>query len=636
LKFFATFALPVKLGQVRIFAKKKLGQTPIECQFSDLYIYHCFCFLICMAVRLKNIGGLYMKKSLQPSLVFFFPVFFIFNSLFLFGQPIEGLEPNDQVKNTYQKVYRTNPYYSNLTPNFYPDAPVYDWFGLDSQCNPIQPALNPPLWQVWNKTTNQWVNTNESPPIVTGKGEQNNKFYIGIGYNVVVKLDKYRNTQGTCVNAELDFRNVVLIEVCGRLKIGSLVVAPEIEIINILDNFDTQIFINRIAEDEVINTIAVCFVPESYTGTPPYDDAIPKVCLVEDVNVGINDIPFSFTLDGENILFDDFIVNNSAFKVFPYFVNDSGETIFGELFSFSTLGQLKLTEKIVAGLKEATDESGGTEASFGNNFNLILCDETSQFEVGTLTVGQNANLTINGQLIINEIQGSTNNTQGLCIQGTGVIVTPDGGVPIFSGFGGGWITDPVTGLPIAWTPGVDNNICGFPDGELPIELLSFTPDIKADRIELNWTTGTEINNDYFTIERSRDMYGWEVLGFVPGAGNSSVPLSYSFSDLRPLDGLAYYRLKQTDFDGKFEYFGPIAAHYDLGMEGLDFKVLKQYTNWVIAVPNDGVYQVEVYNLMGHRLVSEKIENTITIPAPEGAVVIRVTDGFARSASRVVM
>ena len=72
------------------------------------------------------------------------------------------------------------------------------------------------------------------------------------------------------------------------------------------------------------------------------------------------------------------------------------------------------------------------------------------------------------------------------------------------------------------------------------------------------------------------------------------------------------------------------------MDGLDFKVLKQYTNWVIAVPNDGIYQVEVYNLMGHRLVSERTENTLTIPAPEGAVVIRVTDGFERSASRVVM
>jgi uncharacterized repeat protein (TIGR01451 family) len=183
---------------------------------------------------------------------------------------------------------------------------------------------------------------------------------------------------------------------------------------------------------------------------------------------------------------------------------------------------------------------------------------------------------------------------------------------------------------VHWMTGPDCNI------PLPIELLSFTPSIKPDRIELNWTTGTEINNDYFTLERSRDLYGWDILGFVPGAGNSSIPLNYTFSDLQPLDGLAYYRLKQTDFDGQFEYFGPISAHYDLGMEGLDFKVLKQYTNWVIAVPNDGIYQVEVYNLMGHRLVSEKIENTLTIQAPEGAVVIRVTDGYARSASRVVM
>jgi hypothetical protein len=137
-----------------------------------------------------------------------------------------------------------------------------------------------------------------------------------------------------------------------------------------------------------------------------------------------------------------------------------------------------------------------------------------------------------------------------------------------------------------------NIICGT----LPIELISYSPEVKPDRINLNWTTGSEINNDYFTIERSRDLYGWEVMGFVEGAGNSSVPIDYSFSDLNPLDGLAYYRLKQTDFDGAFKYYGPIAAHYDLGMEGLEFKVMKNYSNWVIAVPNDGIYQVEVYNL----------------------------------------
>ena len=257
-----------------------------------------------------------------------------------------------------------------------------------------------------------------------------------------------------------------------------------------------------------------------------------------------------------------------------------------------------------------------------NNVKIVICPGGS-FNLDVLKAKNNVTLEIDGVLNVNQIDGQTAN---LCINspaGTGVIQTPSGGMPVIEG---------------KWKYGPNCDSSNPDDGgiTLPIELLSFTPEIKPDRVELNWTTGSEINNDYFTIERSRDLYGWGVMGFVEGAGNSSVPLSYSFSDMRPLDGLGYYRLKQTDFDGQFKYYGPIAAHYDLGLEGLDFKVMKQYTNWVIAVPNDGVYQVEVYNLQGHRLHSERVENNLSIPAPQGAVVIRVTDGFERSASRVVM
>jgi uncharacterized repeat protein (TIGR01451 family) len=256
-----------------------------------------------------------------------------------------------------------------------------------------------------------------------------------------------------------------------------------------------------------------------------------------------------------------------------------------------------------------------------NQVNIIIC-ESGILVMDKLTAMNNVKIINDGIFLINSIQGMQAN---LCINGIGTVYNADTWEVVLHD--GILYQDIIEGN---WMTGEN---C---DEVLPIELLSFTPEVKPDRIDLLWTTGTEINNDYFTLERSRDMYGWDILGFVQGAGNSSIPLNYTFSDLQPLDGLAYYRLKQTDFDGKFEYFGPIAAHYDLGMEGLDFKVLKQYTNWVIAVPNDGIYQVEVYNLMGHRLVSERTENTLTIPAPEGGVVIRVTDGYARSASRVVM
>jgi uncharacterized repeat protein (TIGR01451 family) len=307
--------------------------------------------------------------------------------------------------------------------------------------------------------------------------------------------------------------------------------------------------------------------------------------------------------------------------------------------AFNKLGEVGLVKTDIKGEGKIETKN----ISVFNRVRIFVCP-TGTLIMDNIDAQNNVQIYNYGTFMFEQLTAGPAQGGGVpfCITGPGVYtdqtgapivsVTPivnDQGVTIDYNYG---IVNPDAfgGTHLLWMTGPDCNI------PLPIELLSFTPSIKPDRIELKWTTGTEINNDYFTLERSRDLYGWEVLGFVPGAGNSSVPLSYSFSDLRPLDGLAYYRLKQTDFDGKFEYFGPIAAHYDLGMEGLDFKVLKQYTNWVIAVPNDGVYQVEVYNLQGHRLVSEKIENTITIPAPESAVVIRVTDGFARSASRVVM
>jgi hypothetical protein len=84
---------------------------------------------------------------------------------------------------------------------------------------------------------------------------------------------------------------------------------------------------------------------------------------------------------------------------------------------------------------------------------------------------------------------------------------------------------------------------------LPIELLSFTGHKTLDGVELNWTTATERENDYFTLLRSADAENCEPIGFVDGAGNSTSAISYSFVDDEPLPGLNYYQLKQTDWNG---------------------------------------------------------------------------------------
>ncbi len=104
---------------------------------------------------------------------------------------------------------------------------------------------------------------------------------------------------------------------------------------------------------------------------------------------------------------------------------------------------------------------------------------------------------------------------------------------------------------------------GFsPVSSLPIELLDFSAEIMDDEyVQIEWTTASEINNDYFTIEKSTDGVEYEEIGEVKGAGNSSQSITYELEDEELIPGVVYYRLTQTDFDGQFEVFPPKAVEY---------------------------------------------------------------------------
>lgn len=85
---------------------------------------------------------------------------------------------------------------------------------------------------------------------------------------------------------------------------------------------------------------------------------------------------------------------------------------------------------------------------------------------------------------------------------------------------------------------------------LPVILASFDARLTNEGVNVSWETITEINNDHFTISKSRDGAEFFETGMVPGAGNSTTPRSYEFIDPSPLPGRSYYRLTQTDFDGR--------------------------------------------------------------------------------------
>ncbi len=88
---------------------------------------------------------------------------------------------------------------------------------------------------------------------------------------------------------------------------------------------------------------------------------------------------------------------------------------------------------------------------------------------------------------------------------------------------------------------------------LPIELIWFNAKAQNQSVLLNWSTASEHNNDFFTIERTQDAKEWVNVGNVKGTGNSTVKLDYRFVDEKPYANVSYYRLKQTDFDKKFTY-----------------------------------------------------------------------------------
>jgi len=96
---------------------------------------------------------------------------------------------------------------------------------------------------------------------------------------------------------------------------------------------------------------------------------------------------------------------------------------------------------------------------------------------------------------------------------------------------------------------------------LPVTLVDFkaTADGKISR--LSWTTVTEVNNSHFEVQRSADGVSFETIGEVKGVGNSAVNNHYSFNDIATLNDDNFYRLRQVDMDGTFDYSQIVKLHY---------------------------------------------------------------------------
>lgn len=143
------------------------------------------------------------------------------------------------------------------------------------------------------------------------------------------------------------------------------------------------------------------------------------------------------------------------------------------------------------------------------------------------------------------------------------------------------------------------------DNPLPIKLLSFYAKYNTSQTTLYWITQSELNNEYFEVERSIDGSNFVSLGKINGAINSIVKNEYSFTDFLPL-AVCYYRIKQIDIDGNYSYSNIIYVNREYP-ETLNFYFNNNYL-W-FDIPYEIEYNYTIQNSIGQVLFSGNISNS---------------------------
>lgn len=262
------------------------------------------------------------------------------------------------------------------------------------------------------------------------------------------------------------------------------------------------------------------------------------------------------------------------------------------------------------------------------DFILVIADG------GTLTVNgdfktiKDASLTIDGVIDVN---GDLSLNNGSALVGTGT-VTADS----YSGNGSIFGTSPVSDL----VDGVSYEDGGATAKPLPIELTYFQAQNSENSVIINWQTATEKNNDYFTLERSKDGLNYEVVGTVLGAGNSLTTLNYTYSDNNPVNGVSYYRLMQTDYDGAFEVFSPVSVSY-LNESELKIGPNPAIDKFHVSIGGEmGTGVIKLYNLIGAEVRNiEMNSNYTTIDVnnlPQGNYLMVITAGTTHITKKIVV
>jgi len=156
-------------------------------------------------------------------------------------------------------------------------------------------------------------------------------------------------------------------------------------------------------------------------------------------------------------------------------------------------------------------------------------------------------------------------------------------------------------------PTYKNDGC-TPTAILPVSLLSFSGKSNNSNNAIYWSTISEINNDYFTLEKSNNGVLFSLVTNIKGAGNSNSTHNYTYTDNNPYIGVNYYRLKQTDFNGDFSYSNIIA----LDANTINYNIWHYSNNLTIDTKANINAQLSIYNTVGNLVYTQNIDRITEI------------------------
>lgn len=178
----------------------------------------------------------------------------------------------------------------------------------------------------------------------------------------------------------------------------------------------------------------------------------------------------------------------------------------------------------------------------------------------------------------------------------------------------------------------------LPNVPLPVSLLDFKAKLIKEEVDITWITESETNNSHFHLQKSTDGYNFQTINTLSGAGNSSSTLRYQSFDYNPVNGLNYYRLKQVDFDGQFEYSKIAVVNYRTTAISLYPSVIDEggVVN-ISGVANNSI--LEIFNLNGQLIQTENLQgenNVIQINLPKGMYLLRCLENDIQTTKKLVV